>query len=277
MSFSVIMCVWKNDDPGLFQKAMSSCFQQSLPPQEFVLVIDGEISDDLETVVCELKNSCLLAEIDFVLHRFGENMGHGMARRAAMELANHRFIAICDADDINEKHRFSEEYDFLQENPEISVVGGFIKEVSENQAEDFKIRRVPKDHNDITSYLRFRCPMNQMTVMFRKDDVISVGGYMDFYHNEDYFLWCRLISAGKKFANIQKVLVRANVSANTYVRRSGFHYFISESKIQLLLLKLGLTNSFLVIFNVLGRFLVQLCCPNVLRQWLFDNVFRTNK
>ena len=70
--------------------------------------------------------------------------------------------------------------------------------------------------------------MNQMTVMFKRQDILSVGGYQDFYHNEDYFLWIRLINADYQLANIPEVLVKVNVDAQTFVRRGGYRYFRSE-------------------------------------------------
>lgn len=45
-----------------------------------------------------------------------------------------------------------------------------------------------------------------MTVMFRKEDILKVGGYQHFYLLEDYWLWTRMINEGFKFYNIQKHL-----------------------------------------------------------------------
>ena len=49
--------------------------------------------------------------------------------------------------------------------------------------------------------------MNQMTEMFKKKDVMSVGGYQHWYCNEDYFLWIRMALSGYKFHNVEKNLL----------------------------------------------------------------------
>ena len=46
--------------------------------------------------------------------------------------------------------------------------------------------------------------MNQVSVMFRKNDVINAGGYLDWHFNEDYYLWIRMYLNGFKFKNILK-------------------------------------------------------------------------
>ena len=66
---------------------------------------------------------------------------------------------------------------------------------------------MPENDQDIKAYLRSRRPMNLVTVMFKKEDVIAVGGYLDWYCEEDYFLWLRLYLGGYNFYNIQENLV----------------------------------------------------------------------
>ena len=69
-----------------------------------------------------------------------------------------------------------------------------------------------------------------MTVMFRKDKILSVGNYIDWHYNEDYYLWIRLFLAGCQFANLPEVLVNVRVGKEMYQRRGGWKYFLSEAK-----------------------------------------------
>ena len=54
---------------------------------------------------------------------------------------------------------------------------------------------------------------------------MDVGGYKDFYHNEDYFLWIRLINAGYQLANIPEILVHANVDFRLTNEEEGIDIF----------------------------------------------------
>jgi hypothetical protein len=151
-------------------------------------------------------------------------------------------------------------------------VGGHIQEYTDGILTS--IKKVPTSPEGIIKYCRFRCPMNQMTVMFKRQDILSAGGYQDFYHNEDYFLWIRLINADYKLANIPEVLVKVNVDSQTFVRRGGYRYFRSELSIQMLLMRYNITNILFFVVNIIIRIFIQLLIPSSLRQVIFNKFFR---
>ena len=74
--------------------------------------------------------------------------------------------------------------------------------------------------------------MNQVTVMFRKKDVNEAGGYLDWYCEEDYYLWIRMCLKKMKFSNIPEVLVNVRIGKEMYQRRGGLRYFKSENELQ---------------------------------------------
>jgi len=270
--FSAIICTYINDQPHLLELALSSIHNQELLPSEVILVQDGPISAEASIIISRFKTDLERKKIGFKLHVLPENVGHGSARRVGIDSALHDVIAICDADDINLPHRFSTQYEYLHENLKISAVGAHIQECTNGKPVAIKL--VPSAPEDIRKYCRFRCPINQMTVMFKRKDIMAVGGYQDFYHNEDYFLWIRLINAGYQLANIPEVLVNANVDPQTFVRRGGYRYFKSEMDIQLLLLHYKITNFAIFIVNVTIRIFIQLLIPTSLRQIIFNKFFR---
>ena len=51
LKFSVVMSVYKNDNPDYVQVALSSIINQTLVPDEIVLIADGPIPDSLRTVI----------------------------------------------------------------------------------------------------------------------------------------------------------------------------------------------------------------------------------
>jgi len=76
-----------------------------------------------------------------------------------------------------------------------------------------------------------------MTVMFRKEHVLLAGNYMEFYHNEDYYLWVRMHLRGYQFYNLPLTLVKARIDDSFYNRRGGWRYFNSEYRIQKFMLE----------------------------------------
>jgi len=270
--FSALVCTYINDPSWLLEKALKSIHEQDLLPAEVIVVQDGPISDEAEAIVSRFETDLISKKIIFKRIVFLLNKGHGEARRSGINAASYDIVAICDADDINLPDRFSRQYKYLKENPKISVVGGHIQEYADGRP--ISIKTVPTSPEGIIKYCRFRCPMNQMTVMFKRQDILSVGGYQDFYHNEDYFLWIRLINADYQLANIPEVLVKVNVDSQTFVRRGGYRYFRSELSIQMLLLRYNISNVLFFVVNVIIRIFIQLLIPSSLRQVIFNKFFR---
>ena len=117
--------------------------------------------------------------------------------------------------------------------------------------------------------------MNQVTVMFKNSDVKEVGGYIDWFWEEDYYLWLRLYLAGKKFANIQDVLCNVRVGKEMYQRRGGLKYFRSEKALQKFMKENKIIGFGTYFANVTKRFIVQVLLPNKLRGWVFKKFART--
>ena len=122
--------------------------------------------------------------------------------------------------------------------------------------------------------MKKRCPMNQMTVMFRKSVVESAGGYLDWYCDEDYYLWIRLLKAEAKFANLPDYLVNVRIGKEMYQRRGGTKYFLSEAKLQKFMLDNKIIGFGRFAVNVGERLIVQVLLPNKLRSWVFKNFAR---
>ena len=268
--FSVCMSVYKNDKADAFVEAFNSICNQTAPPSEIILVEDGPVPDNLEKEVKRLEQamSCLK------VIRLAHNVGHAGARQTALEAATHELIAVMDSDDIAEPYRFELQLKAFDEHPEVSVIGGLIKEfvgVPQNVVGE---RVVPENDTDIKSYLKSRCPLNLVTVMYRKSDIQRVGGFMDWYCEEDYYLWIRLAQDNYQFYNIQKNLVNARVGKEMYSRRGGWRYFKSEARLQWYMLSNGVICFPRYAINTLGRFVVQVLMPNKIRGFVFQKLFR---
>lgn len=83
-------------------------------------------------------------------------------------------IALMDADDLSVPDRFEKQLAVFVQNPSLSIVGGNIQEFIGTPDKCVGKRIVPEKDSDIKIYMKKRCPMNQVTVMFRKADVEEV-------------------------------------------------------------------------------------------------------
>lgn len=268
-NFSVSMCVYRGDDPQWFRQATESLLNQTCPPSEVVLVVDGPVPEELDRVICAYETNPL-----FRVLRLPENRGHGYARRLGLEQCSRELVAIMDADDLCAADRFEKQLAVFRDDPEVSVVGGQMSEFLREPENVVGYREVPLTNEQIRLDLKKRCPMNQVTVMMKKTDIQQVGGYLDWYCNEDYYLWVRLYLAGKRFANVPEVLVNVRVGEDMYQRRGGWKYFASERKLQKLMLEKKIIGVGTYFVNVAKRFVVQVLLPNGLRSWVFKTFAR---
>jgi glycosyltransferase involved in cell wall biosynthesis len=269
MKFSVAMCVYAGDSAAHFVEALQSVLEQSVRPDEVVLVVDGPIGNDLAFVIDRYEElSC------FQVIRLPENQGHGMARRTGIAACTQELIAIMDADDICQPNRFALQLDCFAKHPEFDVVGGNIEEFFDGTGEKAGCRMVPESNQEIYRYMRSRCPFNQMTVMLKKHAVEAAGGYLDWFCDEDYYLWIRMALQNCRFYNLQQILVRVRVDANMYQRRGGWQYFLSEYRLQNYMRKHQIIGRQEFIYNNAVRLVVQVLLPNRLRGFVFKHFAR---
>lgn len=269
--FSVAISVYKSDNPIYFDRALSSITDlQTIKPDEVVLVVDGPVSKDIDLVIKKYEDKYPF----FNVIRLETNGGLGNALKIAVENAKYDLIARMDSDDVSVNTRFAEQLSFFVNNPDIDIVGGDITEFIDKESNVVGKRSVPKSNYEIREYMKTRCAMNHVSVMYKKASVINAGGYQDWFWNEDYYLWIRMWLNGAKFANTGTVLVNVRVGEEMYQRRGGAKYFNSEKGLQDYMLQHNMINYITYLNNVGKRFVVQKLLSNKIRGWVFRTFAR---
>lgn len=267
--FSVSMCVYGGDNPNWFRTAVDSILNQTARPDEVVLVVDGPVPEALDAVIADYETLTM-----FKVIRLRENVGHGQARRTGLSACTNDLVALMDADDISAPDRFEKQLKLFAENPQLTIVGSDITEFVDEPCHLVGARTVLSADVEIKADMKKRCPMNQMTVMFRKAAVEAAGGYLDWYCDEDYYLWLRLMLGGGVFANISQPLVNVRVGKEMYQRRGGWRYFKSEAKLQNWMLQKKVIGIGTYAINIAKRLIVQVLLPNRIRGWVFQKFAR---
>lgn len=267
--FSVSMCVYGKDNPAYFRDAVNSILEQTVKPSEVVLVVDGPVPQELDYVIKDFESNPI-----FKIVRLSQNMGHGVARRTGLDNCKFDLVALMDADDLSVRNRFELQLQKFEKNPNLDIVGGNITEFVECRENIIGKRIVPESDVAIKDYLKKRCPMNQVTVMFKKVSVQKVGGYIDWYCDEDYYLWNRMYLANMTFGNVPEILVNVRVGRDMYKRRGSWKYFKSEAKLQWFMFRNKIISLPLYLYNVVIRFCLQVLMPNWLRGYIFQKFAR---
>lgn len=268
MSFSVLMSVYCDDNPVHFNAALESItFSQTKAPGEIILVVDGPIGDELKHVI---KNF----DYDLNVVWLKKNVGLGNALSQGLEYCQYNLVARMDSDDISVPERFELQLNKFNGDPDLDVLGGQIIEFSGEVNNVLGRRIVPLSNEMIRKRSVYRNPMNHMSVMFRRDKVLSVGGYKDMFYYEDYYLWLRLIAKNSKFENLDVPLIFARAGNDLLSRRKGLKNAVNELNFYkriayegllnpLISIPLGLIRSFL---RLLPGFVFLKLYSNFLRQ-----------
>ena len=276
MSFSVIMSIYKSDVPELVRMALDSLLQQTLLPNEIVIVGDGPVPADLELEVESLKlrveSEKLPIEVTYLPQE--QNRGLGEAMRIAVENAKHDYVARMDSDDICLPDRFEKQMKCFEEDPELSLVGGMITEF-DGEPENIIAKRVlPLDDVGIKKMMRGRCAVNHVTVIFKKADLLRSGNYQPYWLQEDQYLWARMMEHGCKFRNIPDVVVNVRSGKDQIARRSGWRFYKSVVRVFWYMYRHGLISFGYFLYICTIRGVVQVLMPNRLRTWVYLHLLR---
>jgi len=271
--FSVAMSVYKNDNYVFFDRALESItIEQTVKPNEIVLVVDGPVSNEIDKVIYKYSTSFNLKVI-----RLETNGGLGNALKIATENCSYELIARMDSDDVAVNNRFEQQLKFMNDNPSIDIVGGNISEFIDNENNIVSYRKVPTTDTSLKKYLKKRCPFNHMTVLFKKSALLKSGGYVDWHYNEDYYLWIRMFLNNCIFANIDMVLVNVRTGKNQFARRGGIKYYKSEKKLQKYMLKKSVICYVTYLNNCIKRFVVQVVMSDFMREKIYGLFARKKK
>lgn len=269
-SFSVLMSVYKKDNDQFFRQALDSILHQTSKPSEIILVIDGPVTNLINKVIDDYSRNYSIINVV----RLPQNKGLGNALHIGVVKAKNELIARMDSDDISLPSRFEHQLKCFSNDKKLSIVGGSISEFIGNPDNIVGNRVCPTTDSGIKCYMRSRCGFNHMTVMFKKSEVLRAGNYLDWFCNEDYYLWIRMLLSGCKFANLPETLVNVRVGKEMYARRGGWKYFKSEAGLQKFMLKNKLIRLPKYMYNVIIRFILQIMIPNAFRGFIFRKFAR---
>lgn len=219
-SYSVLMSVYRLEEPEHLRQAIESIFSQTLPTDDFVIVLDGPISAALQAVIDDASD-----EHPGVINQvqLTENVGLGRALNEGLPVCKHELVARMDSDDIAFPQRCEIQVGMFANDPDLSIVGSPTLEFSGDTDNVTGVRDVPKTNDEIRRFARRRDPFNHPTVMYKKSAVLNCGPYRDYRKNQDSALWVDMLSSGCKGANTEEPLLYFRFDEGTYKKRRTFY------------------------------------------------------
>lgn len=212
--YSVLMSLYKKEHPEYLRLALDSMLNQTVKPDEIVLVEDGPLTPELYAILDEYP----------MLHRVKneKNLGLGLALNEGLKVCRNELVARMDTDDISKPDRCEKQLRRFEEKPELAIVGSHIDEFVGTPDNIISQRKVPLTSEAIYNFAKKRSAFNHPAVMYRKSAVLAEGGYSDLKRNQDVDLFGRMLFKGHKAENIDEALLWFRSSDELAARRKSW-------------------------------------------------------
>ena len=268
--YSVLMSLYIKEKTEYLKLAVMSMLEQTVKPDEIIIVKDGQITKELQT---SLDDFTAKYPETFNVVGYEENRGLGFALNYGLKCAKNELVARMDTDDIAKPDRCEKQLKVFEEHPELAVVGAYVDEFYHTPDEVASTRRVPTEYKDIYEYAKRRSAFNHPVVMYRKSAVLGVGGYGNLRRNQDVDLFGRMLFSGCKAANIGEALLWFRSNDALAKRRKSWENTKSYIDIIKKFWKMG--------YSTLGDYLIVAAaqtgvfiCPSKLQHWIYKKFLR---
>lgn len=264
------MTVYKGDKPAWLQTAIDSIASQTIPPFEFVIVVDGPISDSLDEV---LRRYMTQSHIFHVI-RLKEN--HGLAFALNVGLRNCRcpIIMRMDADDYSLPSRYEKQIEVMLSR-NLDFIGSNVEEFEGSLDNVISKAVMPVYSDELIRMAKKRNPIRHPSLVIKKSALEAVGAYdAKLLNGQDYDLIVRLLMAGFQGGNINETLVKMRVSPEFYSRRGGWKYFVRMRALKRKLYKIGFYNKWDYFVGVTAHF-VSSMIPQKIRKVIYLKLLRS--
>ena len=212
--YSVLMSLYKKEKPEYLRLAIESMLNQTVPPDEIVLVEDGPLTDELYAVLNEYP----------MIHRIKneKNLGLGLALNVGLKECRNELVARMDTDDCSKPQRCEKQLERFAEKPYLAIVGSHIDEFIGEPSNVISKRIVPTTSEEIYNFSKKRSAFNHPAVMYSKTAVLENDGYSDLKRNQDVDLFGRMQFKGYKAENIDESLLWFRSSDELAKRRKSW-------------------------------------------------------
>lgn len=195
---SVLMPVYNAQE--YLGSALQSILEQSFKDFEFLIMDDGSVDESSRILKYYSARDLRIKVIK------QKNQGITNSLNSLIKLALGEFIARMDADDIAYPERLEKQIQYLQEHPDVGVVGCWTQiMMAENRIH--LCQCFPDDNNRISEFLDAgHNPFVHPSVMMRRQVLNLVSPPYRFRNSQDFDLWLRLLGR-TNFGMVEELLM----------------------------------------------------------------------
>ena len=264
------MTVYNKEKPEFLDASINSMINQTIKPDEIVIVKDGKLTEQLDKVIETYINKA--PEIIKIIS-LESNVGLALALEEGLRKCKNELVARMDSDDSSLPERCELQLEEFRKNPQLSIVGTNIDEFYDNPTNIVSSRIVPSEHKEIVKFIKRRSPFNHPSVMYKKSEVKRCGGYGKLRRKQDFDLFSRMINNGCIACNIDKSLVLFRSNLDSFKRRKSWINCKSYIEVEFEIWKRG-HCSFIDFAYVTVAQIIMTLAPISIVKWLSNKFLR---
>ncbi len=256
---TMLLSVYKNDQPVALDECLGSIYDQTIQPEEVLVVQEGPVSEAVEAVLDKwiAAFGTKFSLIKVPPQKGPLNFGLPASLNIGIGLAKYEYIMRMDTDDICTANRVDSQKKFAQEHPQVDLFGCHIEEFDETFSTKTGERKVPLTHASIVKMATWKNPFNGPTVVFKKSVAIELGGFPIVASNEDYCFWGLFVKAKRIMANQDEYLVKMRGGDQIVVRRSSRRYQKGEVMALKYLREIGILSTYQYYVHLIGKLVIR--------------------
>lgn len=217
-TISVLMSVYHKDKPAGFDRALKSVWtDQTLKPDEIVLVEDGPLNDELYNIVKKWEG--ILGDKLIVLKN-EQNIGLTKSLNKGIKVVSGKYIARMDSDDVSMPERFQLQLRYMESHPEVAASSGSVN-IYNGEGDFLYTKKFPLTDGEARRWICKSSPLSHPCSFMRSEIFKSGISYNEEYRTtQDFALWFDILSKGYQLGNIPEPLLRFEYDDNLFKRRS---------------------------------------------------------
>lgn len=268
-SYSVLLSIYAKEKVEYLRQALDSMLAQTVPPAEVVMVKDGPLTQELDSVLDDY-DATYSGLFNFV--SYDKNHGLGYALREGMLACSNEIVARMDTDDIARADRMEKQLAAIEDG--LDMVGSQVVEFIESPDKPVAVTNLPEGMDAIAVCSKRRNPFRHPPMTFRRSKVLEAGNYRsEFLFFEDWDLFNRMLACGCRADNIDEPLVAMRVSEDFYARRGGVKYLKHAWKFKIGQVRSGWFSLSDFVASFVPHAVVCLM-PNAVRSFVYRVVLR---
>lgn len=210
---TVLMTTY-NENKHILIDAIESILNQTYKGFEFIIIVDNpNNSENIEVLNWYAESD---QRIKIIINN--ENLGLPLSLNKGINLVETKYLARMDADDIALPTRFEKQINFLEEHPEVSLVGSNIIYINYEGIELYKRGSIATKYTQLKKIAKYMNMFNHPTLM-GKTSVFKKYKYRNLKYSQDYDLTCRMLEDNEIIENLPDYLLKYRLPLNEQIEK----------------------------------------------------------